>query len=192
MLQEFFWQKRFLEAEEGLREVAKIQQEVLGDKEVDYWVTLQLLGMAQFSLTSFEEARRTLTQTEKGLAELLGSSHMLFLMTGLYKGYVLERLAELEQAFQLYDGIWHKWVPIMGQSNPFSLMVQTAIGSVSRKRKQFDLAQQSLLEAWAARQRIFSIDNNVCVDPAIQQRMHAYSCLPKGWNSLFDWKGVHI
>ena len=47
-------------------------------------------------------------------------------------------------------------------------MVQTAIGLVSRKRKQFDLTQQSLLEAGTARQRIFSIDNNVCVNSIIQ------------------------
>lgn len=168
MLQEFFWQKRFPEAEEGLREVANIQQEVLGDQVLDYWVTLQLLGLAQFSLTSFEEAQRTLRQTEKGLLELLGSSHILLLMTGLYKGYVLERLAELEQAAQLYDDIWHKSAPVMGQFHPFSLMLQTAIGSVARKRKQFDVAQESLLEAWAARQRIFTINANLSVDSAIQ------------------------
>lgn len=168
MLQEFFWQKRFPEAERGLREVAKLQQEILGDKNIDYWVTLQLLGLAHFSLANFEEARSTLRQTEDGLAKLVGSSNILFLMTGLYKGYVHERLAELEQAFQLYDGIWKEWIPVMGQSNPFSLMLQTAIGSVSRKQKQYDLSQKSLLEAWAVRQRIFSIHNNVCLDSAIQ------------------------
>lgn len=168
MLQEFFWQKRFPEAESGLLEVARIQHEVVGTMVADYWVTVQLLGLAQFSVTNFEDARRTLTQTEEGLRELLGSSHILFLMTGLYKGYVLERQADLEQASQLYNDIWQKWAPVMGQSNPFSLMLQTAIGSVARKQKKFDLAQESLLEAWAARQRVFTIETNLSIDSAIQ------------------------
>jgi hypothetical protein len=39
----------------------------------------------------------TLTDTEDGLSELLGTSHILLLMTRPYKGYVLERQAELKQ-----------------------------------------------------------------------------------------------
>jgi len=131
--------------------VAKIQQKVFNDEVVDYWVTLQLLGLTQFPINNFGEARRTLAQAEKGLDELVGSSHILSLITRLYEGYVLERQADLDQAFKLYDDIWQEWARLMGQSNPFSLMVQTAIGSIARKRKQFDLAHKSLLEAWAAR-----------------------------------------
>ncbi|KAF7507016.1 hypothetical protein GJ744_011040 [Endocarpon pusillum] len=168
MLQEFFWQKRFPQAERGLCEVARIQQEVLGKEEVDYWTTLQLLGLAQFSLTNFEDARRTLEETEKGIGKLLGSSDILFLMTRLYKGYLLERQAELEQASQAYEDIRKRWSPFMDTSNPFSLMLQTAMGSVARKRKQFDKALELLLEAWAARQHVFTNKINLYVDSAIQ------------------------
>ena len=168
MLQEFFWQKRFPEAERGLREVARIQQEVSGKEVVDYWITLQLLGLAQFSLTNFEDARRTLEETEKGIGKLLGSSDIYFLMTRLYKGYLLERQADLEQASQAYEDIRKRWSPVMDTSNPFSLMLQTAMGSVARKRKQFDRAQELLLEAWAARQHVFTSKINLYVDSAIQ------------------------
>lgn len=168
MLQEYFWQKRFPEAEIGLCETARIQQEVLGREVLDYWLTLQLLGLAQFSLTSFDEALRTLEDTEKGLSKLLETSDIAFLMTRLYMGYLLERQAKLEQASQVYDDIWKKWSPIMGTSNPFSLMLQTAMGSVARKRKQFDTAQELLLEAWAARQRVFTKNINLYVDSAMQ------------------------
>lgn len=160
--------KRFSEAERDLLEVLQIQLEVLGKDRVDYWVTLQLLGLAQFSVTKFAEARATLTKTEDGLRKLLGPSHILFLITRLYRGYVLERQAELKQAFELYDEVWQKWTSVMGQSGAFSLMLQTAIGSVCRKRKQFDLAKKSLQEAWEVRLRIFTIDNNVCLDSAMQ------------------------
>jgi Tetratricopeptide repeat len=140
-VREFFWQKRFSEAERDLHEVLQIQLEVLGKDRVDYWATLQLLGLAQFSATKFAEARVTLTDTEDGLSKLLETSHILLLMTRLYKGYVLERQAELKQAFELYDGVWQKWASVIGQSGPFSLMLQTALGSVYRKQKHFDLAK---------------------------------------------------
>ena len=168
LLQEFFWQKRFTEAESGLLEVAEIQREVLREDQIDYWITLQLLGLAQYSVTKFEAARMTLTISEKGLGGILGTSNILYLMTSLYKGYVLERQAEVMQALSLYDEIWQKWAPIMGRSNPFALMLQTAIGSVYRKLEDFKGAQESLLEAWAARLRIYTIEINVCVDSAIQ------------------------
>jgi hypothetical protein len=168
MLQEYFWQKHFVEAETGFLEVAEIQREVLGKHEIDYWVTLQLLGLAQYSVTKFEAARMTLTTSEKGLSDILGTSHILYLMAGLYKGYVLERQAEVPQALSIYKQIQQKWTPNMGPSNPFSLMLQTAIGSASRKLRMLDLAQESLLEAWAARLRIFTIETNLCVDSAIQ------------------------
>lgn len=167
LLQEFFWQKRFTEAESGLLEVAEIQRDVLGEK-IDYWYTLQLLGLAHYSVTKFEAARIVLTECEKGLGRLLDTSNILYLMASLYKGYVLERQAEVTQALSLYDEIWRKWTPVMGRSDPFALMVQTAIGSAHRKLEDFELAQESLLEAWPARLRTFTIENNVCVDSAIQ------------------------
>lgn len=168
LLQEYFWQTRFDEAERDLLEVSTIQREVLGEDVVDYSLTLQLLGLAQFYLNKFGAACSTLAQSGEGLRKMLGRSHPRFLMTELYNGYALEVQAKLDRAYRLYEDIWEQWVPIMGAEHPLSLMVQTAMGSIHRKRKEYVQAEKAFLESWAARQRLFTIGNNVSVDSAIQ------------------------
>jgi hypothetical protein len=168
MYQEYFWQKRFPEAERGLLEVSESQHEVLGEGEADYFLSLQLLGLAQYSLCNYIEALSTLKRSAAGLLNLLGGSNPLFLITELYQGYVLDRLADLSGAYSLYDDIWVQWVSIHGANQPFSLMVQTAIGSIYRKRCDYEEAERVLLEAYGERQRIFTIDTNLGVDSVIQ------------------------
>jgi hypothetical protein len=168
MYQEYFWQKRFAEAERGLTEVSEVQREVLGEQEADYFLSLQLLGLAQYSLNKYSEALSTLRRSGAGLSSLFGGSSPLFLITELYEGYVLDRLGDLSGAYLLYDDIWVQWVSIHGANQPFSLMVQTAIGSIYRKRREYKDAERVLLEAYGERQRIFTIDANLSVDSVIQ------------------------
>ena len=168
LLQEYFTQQRFDEAERELAEVASIQLEVVGEDEADYFATLQLLGLAQFSVTKFQRAAVTLTRSIVGLRKLLSDTTPLLLVAELYKGYTLERQADLVGAQALYEGIWKRWEPIQGAKSPLALMVQTALGSVYRKIHEYDQSEKSLLEAWAAREALWSINVNVAVDSAIQ------------------------
>jgi hypothetical protein len=47
-------------------------------------------------------------------------------------------------------------------------MSQTAIGAVQRKQRLYEQAKKNLLEGWGGRQKIFSINVNVCLDAAVQ------------------------
>jgi hypothetical protein len=168
LLQEYFTQLRFDEAEKELAEVAQIQLEVVGEDVADYFVTLQLLGLAQYCVTKFQRAAFTLTSSADGLRKLLGETAPLLLMTELYKAYALERQANLADAQVLYESIWERWEPIQGAKHPLSLMVQTALGSVYRKLHEYEQSEKCLLEAWTAREALWSINVNVAVDSAIQ------------------------
>jgi hypothetical protein len=167
LLQEYFWQTRFDEAVKELLEVSTTQYEVLGE-EVDYFSTLQLLGLAQFYVNKFDESCSTLEKSQNGLRKLLDSSNPSLLATELYEGYAHEAKGELDQAYALYRDIWSRWAPVMGIEHPLSLMVQCASGSIHRKRKEYDQAQMSILQSYNTRLRLFTIGNNVCVDSAIQ------------------------
>lgn len=168
LLQEYFTQMRFDEAEPELAEVAHIQLEVVGKDVSDYFVTLQLLGLAQYCVTKFPNATSTLTRSADGLRNLLGETAILLLMTELYKGYALERQADLSAAKLIYQSIWERWEPIQGAKHPLSLMVQTALGSVHRKLREYDRSEECLLDAWTAREALWSININVAVDSALQ------------------------
>lgn len=169
LLQEYFWQTRFDEAERDLREVATAQHEVLDGIDVpDYFTTLQLLGLAQFYLNKFTKSSSTLERSSEGLRKLLGPSNPKSLMTELYNGYTLEAQAKLDEAYSLYSDIWERWTPMFGCSHPLSLMVQCAVGSIQRKSMHFHDAEKSLLDSWNSRLRLFGIGNNICVDSAIQ------------------------
>jgi tetratricopeptide (TPR) repeat protein len=167
MLQEYFWQTRFDEAEIELLEVSRAQHDVLAES-VDYFSTLQLLGLAQFYINKFDESCRTLEESQNGLQNCLGSADPNVLMAELYKGYTHEAKGKLDQAFALYEDIYNHWAPVMGIEHPLSLMVQCAFGSIHRKRKEFDQAEMIILQSYNTRLRFFTIGNNVCVDSAIQ------------------------
>lgn len=168
LLQQYFWQTRFDEAEQELLDVSGAQREFVGVDHPDLFITLQLLGLAQFYVNKFKASASTLEQSRKGLRQLLGPSNPRFLMTELYGGYALEAQARLDEAYERYQQILDVWEPITGPDNPLSLMASTAKGSVHRKRKQYVDAENAILNSFRARERLVGIGNNVCVDSAIQ------------------------
>ena len=168
LLQEYFWQTRFDEAEQGLLDVSNTQREVFDEGNIDYYSTLQLLGLAQFYLNKFEKSCDTLKTSGNGLRAILGPSNAKSLMTELYHGYALEAQHRLDEALTFYQEILKNWVPIAGAKHPLSLMARCATGSIYRKRKQIGSAEKELFETWDERQRLFTIGLNVSVDSAIQ------------------------
>jgi hypothetical protein len=168
LYQEYFWQMRMDEAEEGLLDVSSIQREVVGEDDSDYFSTLYLLGVAQFHLNKFDEARLTLKNSTEGLRRLLGSKNAKAFMAELFNGYALEAQGRLEQGFCLYEHIWVEWTQITSEEHPLSLMTQTAQGSIYRKQRRFAEGRKALESSWVARKRLFSVENNVSADSGIQ------------------------
>jgi tetratricopeptide (TPR) repeat protein len=167
-INEYFSQERIDEAEAELEEVVAIELEVLGEDSIEYFNTLQLFGSAQFCLTKYEDASKTLQKSGDGLCKLLGSTKFPYLANLLFHGYVVERQADLKEARRMFETIWTTWTPLMGKSHPLSLMAQTAVSSVYRKEGNYELAKENLLPAWASRLRLFSLNSNTTVDSGVQ------------------------
>ena len=167
-LKEFFFQKRFDEAERGFEEVARIQQDVVSEDVPDVFITLQLLGLAQICVTKFQQAISTLTEAASGFRRLSGDKYFLTLQTELFRGHALERGTNLREAYHVYDNTLKLWIPIGGPAHPFSLMLKTAFGSVCRKLGYFDEAEEALLGSLTARKRLFTTKNVTYVDSVIQ------------------------
>ena len=167
--QEFFWQKRFLEARNGLQQVASIQKEVLGIERNDLYVTLSLHAYSEACLTRYAESLMVFRTSTAGFRHLLGELHPLYLMNEFYNGLPLEHLNRLDEARVLYQDILDNWIPVVGSLvNPLALMAKCALGSVQRKQGELELAKQTLLEAYGGRLEMFPIDLNICLDTAIQ------------------------
>ncbi|ERF71414.1 hypothetical protein EPUS_08683 [Endocarpon pusillum Z07020] len=165
---EFFFQKRFDEAERGFEEVARIQQEVVSEDVPDIFITLQLLGLAQICVTKFQQAISTLTEAADGFRRLSGDKYFLTLQTELFRGQALERGRSLREAYDVYDNTLKLWIPIGGPAHPFSLMLKTAFGSVCRKLGCFAEAEEALLGSLTARKRLFTTENVTYVDSVLQ------------------------
>ncbi|KAH0841573.1 hypothetical protein FOPE_06673 [Fonsecaea pedrosoi] len=167
MLQEFFWQGRFEEAEHELSKVAAIQREIYDQDSLDVYVTVQLLGYAQYSCARFREAMASLDETEEAFQRLEGENSPKGLVTRLYQGYVQEKQRELITARRNYETILHEWTPIGGDAHPLSIMARTALGMVCRKLKEHPTAEESLLNAWTQKRKVFGDDLNLTVDTAV-------------------------
>ncbi len=168
LLKEFFFQKRFDEAERGLEEVAEIQREVVGDDVLDYFLTRQLLGSAQYSVTKFDPAFNTYTEVAHGFRSLSGQNDMRALVSEMCSGWALERTPSPEEAYRIYDRLLSTWVPLGGADHPFSLMLKTSFGSVCRKLARYRESKVMLLEALTARKALFTIQNQTTVDSVLQ------------------------
>ena len=168
MLQEYFWQKRFDDAYRELAEVADAQREVVGGEVADLFHTLQLLAYTLVCMTRFAESLPIFDETIAGQERLLGSKSPMLLGTRWLKALALEQLGRLEDASAIFSDILDTWTPIGGTVDPLSLMVSTAYGSVLRKQRKYAAAEKTLLESYGGRKQLFSINNNVCLDTAVQ------------------------
>jgi tetratricopeptide (TPR) repeat protein len=168
VLQEFFWQNRFREAETSLLKVLEVQCEVLGPDSNDYYMTMQLIGGAQYQQGKFRTASHTLEKASSGLRRSLGDSSKVFLFTELVRGWIAEGQGNVLQAKKFYDDIYEKWVSFNQKSSPFALMLLTSMGSAYRKKQKYEPAEEALMYAWTGRLRLFTLQNGPCVDSAIQ------------------------
>ena len=168
MLREYFWQKRFDEVYTESLEVAQIQEEVLGTETLDIYLTLEMVAGSLVCLTRFDESLPIFDRIANGIQKLRDDSYIQFLMNEFFQAQALEQLRLYKQAANLYEDILAKWVPKVGKVSPLGLMAQAALGSVQRKQEKHDLAEKNLLEAYGGRKELFSINNNVCLDSAVQ------------------------
>jgi tetratricopeptide (TPR) repeat protein len=168
LFKECFYLKRFDEAERGLADVANIQHEVIGEDFPDYFITLQLLGLTQLSVTKFEQAISTLTKAAGGFRKLSGDSDLNTLVSEMFKGHALEREARFDEAYRVYDDVLNLWAEMGPPRHPFSLMLKTALGSACRQLGRFATSEEVLLESLAGRIRLFTIENVTCIDSVLQ------------------------
>jgi tetratricopeptide (TPR) repeat protein len=168
VFKEFFVQNRFDEAAKGLRDLALIQQEVIGEDATDYYFTLQLLGLAQKCITDFEQAITTLATAAGGFRRLSGDDATRTLQTEMLIGQAKELTPRFEEAYRLYADVLMVWIPIGGDDHPFTLMLKTSLGSVCRKLQRFPEAESALRASLDVRKNLFTIENTVTIDSAIQ------------------------
>ena len=86
----------------------------------------------------------------------------------MFHAYVLEAQRKLDEALNILEDIWDSWVPVMGPENPLSLMAQCSMGAIYRKLRLYEGAKRHLIQNFAARQRVFSLNQPVTVDSGLQ------------------------
>jgi hypothetical protein len=168
VLKQFFFAKRLDEAERGLRHISEIQGRVVGKDSLDYLSTLQLLGVAEISVAKFDEAVLTLAETGDGFREKSGREAFLTLQTDMYRARALERAGRWEDSYETYNATLKIWIPIGGSAHPFTLMLKTGFGSVCRQLKRYPEAETVLLEAFADRKRLYTIEDVTSIDSVLQ------------------------
>jgi tetratricopeptide (TPR) repeat protein len=174
VFKEFFVQNRFDEAASGLRDLALIQQEVIGEEATDYYFTLQLLGLARKCIAEFEQAVTTLMTAAGGFRRLSGDDATRTLQTEMLIGQAKELTPRFEEAYRSYNDVLMVWVPIGGNDHPFTLMLKTSLGSVCRKLRRFEQAESALRTSLDVRKNLFTVRNTVTIDSAIQLALLYY------------------
>jgi len=171
LLQEYFWQKRFSEVLGELYDLYRLQKELVGNSKDGIHVTAWMIGAALVALGKYAEAGTIISNTLEEVRQLRGEKDRFFNTLLLLEGTRLERVNDLQEAAATYRAAMHTMTEIAGPQNVFVLILSTALGSVLRKQGKFEDAEKRLIDGWGGRQRVFSINLNVCLDAALQLAM---------------------
>ena len=164
--QEFHWLQRFDEALAGYQDILSIQKERYADT-IDIYDTIEWIGIAFRALARFRESRIALEEAAEGYQRLLGAESKPYLLVQMFRAFTVEAEGSLSEAASLYSDVYSKWIPVGGESSPFSHNLLTAYGSLLRKQGQFDTAEDYLISAYGSRVRTYTISSQVTVDSGL-------------------------
>ena len=88
---EYSWMNRWRDAYGGLSRTAQIQQEVVGEDLLDYYISLKYAAWANFSLTNFHNSTRDQTRAAAGLFRTAGPTNKEYPKSQMFQGWNLER-----------------------------------------------------------------------------------------------------
>ena len=164
--QEYHWLQRFDEALAGYQDILSIQKERYADT-IDIYDTIEWIGIAFRALARFRESRIALEEAADGYRRLLGPESKPYLLVQMFRAFTVEAEGSLPEAASLYSDVYSKWIPVGGESSPFSHNLLTAYGSLLRKQGQFDTAEDYLISAFGSRVRTYTISSQVTVDSGL-------------------------
>lgn len=148
-------------------DIGRLQNEMVGVRHKDTFVSLSGEGISYYFLARFEEAHDRLERASAGLLVTGGPTSKEYLYNQLYRGYALEQQLQLSAAFQLYEQTWLLWTNLSGPDNPATLMTQSALASLYRKKGQLREAEKHYTIVFAARQLSCGLDNLLTFDIAL-------------------------
>ena len=165
--QEFHWLERFDEALQGYLDILSLQRKTLDENTIDIFDTLQWVGIAHRALTNFPDSRKALLEAAAGYKRLSGASSKAYLLVQMFLGFTVEAEGNLDEASSLYSDVYDRWIPVGGNSSPFSTNLLTAYGSLLRKQANYDKAEEYLFEAFGSRLRVFTLSSQITVDSGL-------------------------
>jgi tetratricopeptide (TPR) repeat protein len=92
----------------------------------------------------------------------------LTLQSQMFRARAMERAGRFEESYRAYDSTLKVWIPIGGSTHPFTLMLKTGFGSVCRQLKRFLEAEKVFLEAFADRERLYTLEDVTSIDSVLQ------------------------
>ena len=164
--QEFHWLQRFDEALAGYEDILYIQKQRYPDT-IDIYDTIEWIGIAFRALARFKESRTALEEAAEGYRRLLGPETKPYLLVQMFRAFTLEAEGSLTEAASLYNEVYSQWIPVGGETSPFSHNLLTAYGSLLRKEGRFDTAEDYLISAFGSRVRTYSISSQMTVDSGL-------------------------
>lgn len=168
LLIQYSWINRWQEAYEGLSRIAQIQQELVGENECDYYISLEYAAWASFSLANLSDSVKGQARATAGLYRTTGPTDKEYLSSQMLQGWAQERQGQLSQAFCLYEGVWKVWTTMTDSENPMAQMLQKSIASIYWKKGELKRAEGLMRENFVARQRLFTVKSVVTIDSGFQ------------------------
>lgn len=171
ILQDYFWQRRFPEALEKALQLLNDQREAFGEDSDKLVNTKYVIAAALIALGRYDGAGEILAEVIDRVRENFGEKDRFFNQLQLMEGARLERINDNSKAAATYEAALEIMTELTGPNSTFVLILHTSVGGVLRKQGKYEKAKQNLLIGWGERQIISSINNQGCLDAALQLAM---------------------
>ncbi|KAF2120425.1 hypothetical protein BDV96DRAFT_627983 [Lophiotrema nucula] len=143
--------------EKALRVNMDTQRQICPEDTSDSYYTGLMLGLCQFSLMRYREASEVFRQSAEGMHRILGPMNREYLKARMNFGKSLEYLGQVEQAIDIFSGIYNSWKDIHGPETPLSLFSQSCLAMALRKARRYEESEHHTMQCLALRQRIFGM-----------------------------------
>ncbi|KAG9228458.1 hypothetical protein BJ875DRAFT_500714 [Amylocarpus encephaloides] len=147
-----------------LTTTVNIQKKVVGFNRIDVFLSLQILGLAQYYLCRFSESLETQSEALTGFLELLGTKNTTYMLSQLYYGFAQEGVGQIDGALSLFQSIYTNRSELLGPENGFALMAQVALSQAQRKLGALKTAKINSTTAYKTRKKNYGLTSFLTVD----------------------------
>ncbi len=147
------------EAEKCYIDAIAIREKIIGNKHIDYAMSLNNLGILYMDIGKYEKSQKLLLEA-KTIRELnFGKENLVYASSLLILGNLYFEMKQYEKAESLYVEVKYIIMKLLGKENSSYAMILNNLANLYSVIHQFEKAEQLQIEAISIREKVLGLEH---------------------------------